>query len=89
MSDLHLPFWPDYAPKHLWVPDTNLYFNVDVSAARFPDKPFIIFYDTAISYRRFKEETEKVAGWLQQVCGVKKGDRVLLYMQNKIGRAHV
>ncbi len=53
-----------------------------MSAARFPDKPFIIFYDTAIGYRRFKEETEKVAGWLQQVCGVKKGDRVLLYMQN-------
>jgi fatty-acyl-CoA synthase len=82
MSDLHLPFWPDYAPKHLWVPQTNLYFNLEVSAARFPDKPFIIFYDTAIGYRRFKEETEKVAGWLQQVCGVKKGDRVLLYMQN-------
>ena len=82
MSDLHLPFWPEYAPKHLWVPQTNLYFNVEVSAARFPDKPFIIFYDTAIGYRRFKEETEKVAGWLQQVCGVKKGDRVLLYMQN-------
>jgi fatty-acyl-CoA synthase len=82
MSDLHLPFWPEYAPKHLWVPETNLYYNVEVSAARFPDKPFIIFYDTAISYRRFKEETGKVAGWLQQVCGVGKGDRVLLYMQN-------
>ena len=24
MSDLHLPFWPEYAPKHLWVPQTNL-----------------------------------------------------------------
>jgi fatty-acyl-CoA synthase len=82
MSDLHLPFWPEYAPKHLWVPATNLCFNVEVAAARFPEKPFIIFYDTAIDYRRFKQETEKVAGWLQQVCGVKKGDRVLLYMQN-------
>ncbi|HWP13118.1 MAG TPA: long-chain fatty acid--CoA ligase [Ramlibacter sp.] len=82
MSDLHLPFWPEHAPKHLWVPQTNLYFNVEVAAARFPEKPFVIFYDTAISYRRFKEETEKVAGYLRQVCGVKKGDRVLLYTQN-------
>ena len=82
MSNLHLPFWPEYAPRHLWVPETSLYYNVEVSAARFPDKPFIIFYDTAISYRRFQEETQKVAGYLQQVCGVKKGDRVLLYMQN-------
>jgi fatty-acyl-CoA synthase len=82
MSNLHLPFWPEYAPKHLWVPETSLYYNVEVSAARFPDKPFVIFYDTAISYRRFQNETQKVAGYLQQVCGVKKGDRVLLYMQN-------
>ncbi len=82
MSDLHLPFWPSYAPRHLWVPQTSLYYNVEVAAARYPDKPFIIFYDTAIDYRRFRQETEKVAGWLQQVCGVGKGDRVLLYMQN-------
>lgn len=82
MSDLHLPFWPEYAPRHLWVPETSLYYNVEVAAARFPAKPFIIFYDTAIDYRRFKRETETVAGWLQQECGVKKGDRVLLYMQN-------
>ncbi len=82
MSDLHLPHWPAHAPKHLWVPETHLYFNVEVAAARFPQKPFAIFYDTAITYSRFKDETEKIAGYLQQVCGVKKGDRVLLYMQN-------
>jgi fatty-acyl-CoA synthase len=82
MSDLHLAFWPPAVPKHLWVPQTNLYYNVEVSAARFPDKPFIIFYDTAIDFRRFRDETQKVAGYLQQVCGVRKGDRVLLYMQN-------
>ena len=31
------------------------------TAARFPDKPFLIFYDTAISYARFRQETERVA----------------------------
>src|SRR5262245_33021724 len=81
-SNLHLPFWPAHAPKHLWVPETHLYRNVEVAAMRFPRKPFIVFYDTAITYREFQHETERIAGFLQQRLGVKKGDRVLLYMQN-------
>ena len=80
--DLHLPFWPAHAPKHLWVPETHLYRNVEVAAMRFPNKPFVIFYDTAITYREFQQESERIAGYLQQRLGVKKGDRVLLYMQN-------
>ena len=53
---------PDYAPRHLWVPQTNLFFNVEVSAARFPDKPFMVFYDTRDRLPRFKEERERLAG---------------------------
>jgi len=82
MSELHLPHWPANVPKHLWVPETHLYRNVEVAAMRFPTKPFIIFYDTTITYRQFQDESERVAGHLQQRCGVRKGDRVLLYMQN-------
>jgi fatty-acyl-CoA synthase len=82
MSDRHFAFWPEHAPRHLHVPETNLYFNVEVSAARFPKKPFLIFYDTPLTFGEFKDETERLAGHLEQVCGVKKGDRVLLYMQN-------
>ena len=81
-SNLHLPYWPAYAPQHLWVPETHLYRNVEVSAMRFPNKPFVIFYDTAITYREFQRETEAIAGYLQNRLHVKKGDRVLLYMQN-------
>ncbi|MFO1329246.1 MAG: long-chain fatty acid--CoA ligase [Rubrivivax sp.] len=81
-SDLHFRFWPAHAPRHLWVPETHLYRNVEVSAMRFPAKPFVIFYDTVITYRRFQAETERIAGYLQQRCGVKRGDRVLLDMQN-------
>ncbi|AYZ00708.1 long-chain fatty acid--CoA ligase [Burkholderia multivorans] len=75
-------YWPQHLPRHLPVPATNLYFNVEVSAARYPDKPFIIFYDTPVTFAEFKDETERIAGFLQQRCGVKAGDRVLLYMQN-------
>lgn len=82
MSNRHLAFWPDSQPQHLTVPQTNLFYNVEVSATRFPDKPYILFYDTPITYAEFKDEAERIAGYLEQVCKVKKGDRVLLYMQN-------
>jgi fatty-acyl-CoA synthase len=53
-----------------------------VSAARYPDKPFIVFYDSTITFAAFRHETERIAGYLQHQCGVRPGDRVLLYMQN-------
>ncbi|QBR04439.1 long-chain fatty acid--CoA ligase [Paraburkholderia pallida] len=76
------PHWPAHLPRHLVLPATHLYYTAEVSAARFPDKPFIVFYDTPITFAEFKEETERIAGYLQQCCGVQAGDRVLLYMQN-------
>lgn len=82
MSDRHFAFWPEHATRHLYVPQTHLYRNVEVSAMRYPDKPFLIFYDTPLSFARFQDETERIAGYLQQVCGVRKGDRVLLDLQN-------
>ena len=82
MSTLHWAHWPRHAPRHLWVPETHLYLNAEVSARRFPHKPLAIFYDTVIDYARFRRETEALAGWLQQRCGVEKGDRVLLDLQN-------
>ena len=76
------PRWPSHLPRHLSIPHTSLVYNIEVSAARFPDKPCIHFYGNAISYRRFKAEMERIAGFLQRDCGVRRGDRVLLYMQN-------
>src|SRR3982074_89590 len=82
MSDRHFAFWPKTQPRHLTVPQTNLFYNLEVSAARFPDKPFLIFYDTPITFAEVKNGAERIAGFLEQECGVKKGDRVLLCMQN-------
>ncbi|HEX3378301.1 MAG TPA: long-chain fatty acid--CoA ligase [Paraburkholderia sp.] len=82
MNERHYPHWPPHVPQHLTLPHTNLFYNAEVSAARFPDKPFIIYYDTPITFAEFRDETERLAGFLQQECGVKAGDRVLLYMQN-------
>jgi fatty-acyl-CoA synthase len=64
------------------VPATNLFYNAEVSARRYPDKPFLVYYDTAVTFAEFYDEAERVAGFLEQRCGVGKGDRVLLLMQN-------
>uniref|UniRef100_E6PRE6 AMP-dependent synthetase and ligase n=1 Tax=mine drainage metagenome TaxID=410659 RepID=E6PRE6_9ZZZZ len=82
MNTRHLKFWPKGVPHHLTIPNTNLFFNAEVSAARYPDKPYPIFYDKALSFGEFKRQAEAIAGFLQQRCGVKTGDRVLLGMQN-------
>ncbi|WP_345814557.1 long-chain fatty acid--CoA ligase [Paraburkholderia sp. PREW-6R] len=82
MNERHHPHWPPHVPLHLTLPQTNIFYNAEVSATRFPDKPFIIFYDTVLSFAAFKDEAERIAGFLQQECQVKAGDRVLLYMQN-------
>ena len=78
----HHAYWPRHLPKHLTVPKTPLGFNLEVAAKRYPDKSAIIFYDKKISYARLNTEVECLAGYLQQQCGVGKGDRVLLDMQN-------
>jgi fatty-acyl-CoA synthase len=82
LNTTHFQHWPAGLPHALTVPDTSVYVNLEVSAHRFPDKTAIIFYDSLISYRQLNAEVEALAGYLQHVCGVKRGDRVLLDMQN-------
>jgi fatty-acyl-CoA synthase len=74
--------WPKGLPKHLTVPRTTLWHNLEVAATRYPDKPIAILYDSPLSYALFLREAQALAGFLQQRCGVRRGDRVLLDMQN-------
>jgi fatty-acyl-CoA synthase len=82
MSDRHFKFWPAHAMHTLAAPATNLFYNAEVSGRRYPDKPFLVFYDTVVTFAGFVDEAERVAGFLEKERGVRKGDRVLLYMQN-------
>ncbi|MFT3665212.1 long-chain fatty acid--CoA ligase [Piscinibacter sp.] len=77
----HHAIWPRRLPRELAVPQTSLWFNVEVSAARWPDKPAYLFFGRALSYRELREQSLAIAGWLR-AQGVKKGDRVALFMQN-------
>lgn len=78
----HLRHWPHAAPRSLALPDTGVFANLAASAARCPDKPAIVFYDSVLTYAGLKAEAEALAGYLQRGCGVARGDRVLLMMQN-------
>src|SRR5471032_2293588 len=82
MPNAHFKFWPSQAMHNLIAPATNMFYNAEVSARRFPNKPFLIYYDTKVSFAEFHDEALRVAGFLEQQCGVQKGDRVLLLMQN-------
>ncbi len=77
----HLAIWPKRLPYALSVPETSLWFNAEVAAARFPDKPAYVFFGKSLSYRQFREQSEAIAGWLQHE-GVQAGDRVAVFMQN-------
>ena len=78
----HWLHWPPGLPRTVSVPETDLYANVEISAWRWPDKPFIIFYDSPLTFAQFKNECEALAGYLQGPCGVRAGDRVTLFLQN-------
>lgn len=75
-------YWPKGLPQSLDLPKTSLYYNLEVAATRYPDKPAIVFYGYTLSYGEFLRQVEFMAGYLQQVCGIKPGDRVALYSQN-------
>jgi fatty-acyl-CoA synthase len=74
-------YWPPRLPRELVLPQTTLWFNLEVSARRFPDKAAYIFFGQALTFSQLHSQALKLAGWLQQ-HGVTRGDRVLLFMQN-------
>ncbi|HET9625883.1 MAG TPA: long-chain fatty acid--CoA ligase [Kofleriaceae bacterium] len=81
MGTQHLQFWPN-VPRHITVPETSIWMNAEISATRFPNKPCLNFYDSVLTFGEFRREAERLAGYLQSVCGVRRGDRVGLYLQN-------
>ncbi|MCH6263991.1 long-chain fatty acid--CoA ligase [Neobacillus citreus] len=81
MLTLHYQHWPNI-PKSLNVPATSLYDNLRVSASRYPDQDAIFYYGNKLTYQQLDEEVNALAGYLEHKLDVKKGDKVLLFMQN-------
>jgi fatty-acyl-CoA synthase len=82
MFDRHFAHWPPGQPRTLELPRETVYANLAASAARQPERAAIDYYGRRIAYRDLKREVDALAGFLQQRCGVARGDRVLLYLQN-------
>jgi fatty-acyl-CoA synthase len=82
MSRIPSPYFPSGLPVEASIPATNVFFNAEVSAARYPNKPFVVFFGRELTYGQFKVQAEALAGFLQRECAVQAGDRVLLVMQN-------
>lgn len=74
-------YWPPHKPKNLQLPATGLMHNLRVTAERYPTKTAIWFYGRSLSYRELREQAGRLAGHLAE-HGVRKGDRVVIWMQN-------
>jgi len=81
-ADLHRTYWPRGLPRHIELPDTSIWFNLEVSATRYPNKPAVVFYDSVLAYSQLRCDAERLAGFLQRRCGIRRGDRVALFMHN-------
>ncbi|WP_219211728.1 long-chain fatty acid--CoA ligase [Variovorax boronicumulans] len=81
MDRPHHKFWPQRLPHAITVPATSLWHNLAVSAARYPDKAALVFFGRELSYRELVDQAERLAGTLHAL-GVRRGDRVVLDMQN-------
>ncbi len=77
----HAAAWPKRLPTELAVPETSLWFNLEVTARRYPTKAAYQFLGRALSFSALHAQAEALAGWLQ-ARGVAAGDRVIVYMQN-------
>ncbi len=77
----HHKIWPKRLPRELAIPETTLWFNLEVAATRFPNKAAYLFMGRPLGFGELKRQAEAIAGWLQQV-GVQPGERVAIFMQN-------
>lgn len=81
MDRPHHKFWPARLPRAIPVPATSLWHNLATTADRYPHKAALVFFGSVITYRELFEQAERLAGTLYAL-GVRRGDRVVLDMQN-------
>ncbi len=74
--------WPRGFPQQMAVPQVGLCHNLDVAAARYPDRPAYLFYGRSLSYRDMQREVDALAAHLQRQADLRPGERVLLMSQN-------
>jgi fatty-acyl-CoA synthase len=64
------------------MPEGTLYDALARAANDRPSHPATVFYGASLSYAELRERVDAMAGFLQSACGVKRGDRVMIALQN-------
>lgn len=78
---LHDAHWPKRLPRAIALPETTLWDHLDISTRRFPHREALHFLGRGLTYSEVHHAVDRLAAWLA-AQGVRKGDRVLLNMQN-------
>ena len=76
-----LKHYPQGVPPTVEVPLKSLAQVFDEATERAPQRTAVVFYGRSITFRELREATDRLAGALADL-GVKKGDRVALYLLN-------
>jgi long-chain acyl-CoA synthetase len=77
-----LKFYEPGVPAEIEVPLKSVPQAFDEATAKFGAKAALVFYGREISFRELREQTDRLAGALAGF-GLKKGDRVALYLLNR------
>ena len=76
-----LQFYDEGVPHDIDVPELSVADAIEEACQRYASKAALIFYGKKITYRALGEDIKRCAEGLKSV-GVKKGDRVALYLLN-------
>lgn len=76
-----LKFYEPGVPASIPYPDIPLHQNLTDAARDYPQNPATIFFDATLTYQELDALANRFAAGLQRL-GVKKGDRVAIYLPN-------
>lgn len=76
-----LEFYPEGVPANINPPEKSLPELFDEACERFPDSIALVFEGRGIKYEELRELTDRFAAAMSDL-GLKKGDRVGLYLPN-------
>jgi len=81
MEKIWLKNYPEEVPESVEYPEVPMHYYLDEAASEYPDKVSMIFVDKKITYKQFREDVLRLAQALLDL-GIKKGDRVSVFMPN-------
>uniref|UniRef100_UPI000D3ADB9D long-chain-fatty-acid--CoA ligase n=1 Tax=unclassified Variovorax TaxID=663243 RepID=UPI000D3ADB9D len=85
MTPHELSTWPRGLPREIDIPPTNLCANLQVSALRSPQRAVLVDDFGSLAYAELVAQVERIAAFLHHELGVRRGDRVLLFLPNGRG----